>query len=772
MYNTEDQRHEIIAEGIAQDPTVVASLAESSGYWASEADRLVAMEAKEQASEAERLARLELDDFEMLHNIFFEQRNKVHEENVDFFKSFQWTEEDKKAIIEQHRKPYVSNEMRRFILTLLGEQVGSRTDWRAVGQNQQSQDKAELLNHILRWVAQRNTWERTESMIFRDGVVGGIGVGQVRLDPNDPFGNILIERHRPQEFMWDIESAHDSSLQGSSKLWRGYYVMREHLAAEFPEWRDDIMQGQGGLASGRRWNDMFAYKRPKVRETAGQLTGGVTHDPMMQRAFKNFVFKREFYRRRYDPKFRVVNGHTGEQLDFETAQQAWDGAKQLYQFYNQQEVLARYNVTQPLVSEPRMVNVPVIDQLVWCGDLLLRVNKGDRDRYPYKFYAPEWYDGDLTSYFEHGKDEQRMRNRLMSYLDLIASGVKGATIVNRNKLPGDWTDQKIMDMAMQPNQVWVIDDHTGQDASQIVHHVPPPNYNQLPVVLYNMLQENMTTQFGGPNTIGQSAFAGQSGRSADQLRSAASLSLIPTMEAFRYFKQEIGEDVCHLAKFLDPNLQMMVSDGMNNPTFRSIISEGIQSIDDLKFSIQITEVTASPTERDARMSKLMQLAGQIPEFAQDMGEVLLGYADIDESDKKKILAARDSRVQFQQQMEERQQALQEETEKARIQVMVLGQLVKLKEMENPPKPPVVTLSVKPDPSPGLVATILEAAGMQADPVGIMGDQAVHNVMNQEKLNAQQINRNKNLLPAEKQALKPKAPKTVPAAKDSAARGNK
>ncbi len=759
-------------------PGLVQSLAEEAG--------LVSLNGGPDYSELKGLAqdlsstvRREMQNFEVLHGFWFEARAEVHQENVDFFLSHQWTREDREAIIAQGRKPYVSNVMRRFILSLLGEQVGQRTDWRAIPANKLAEGKADMMNHILRWVAQTNDWDAIESEIFRDGIIGGVGVCGVGLDPYDPFGKITLHRHRPQEFMWDIHSAQNGSLQNTSNLWRGYFVDKASLAAEFPEWHDEIWGQSGQLTGATGYESIYTMIRPKIHAPAGRKDNYSTYfDPFIKRAYGALVFKREFYRRRFATKWLIRDGYSGTSYYYDTPNQAADEANKLMRQYYESGVVEYYGMV-PRISAPRQVALPVIDQFIFVGDQLLRVTTSTVDRYPYKFYIPEFYDGEVTSYFEHGKDDQRMRNRILSFIDQMASGVKGLTLVDRDAVPQKISDDQLKATLTLPNQVLLVNGAraAGKNLSEVVHHAAPPVPGTLHQTLFGIVSGDMEQQFGGPNAIGQEAFAGQSGRNAQFLRSQASLANIPAFDALRRFNKQVAEDILYYSQFLDPGVQMMVTDEASNPEFHSILDYGVKSIEDMKFNIIVSEVVASPTERDARLSRLMQLLGQVPDLAMDAAEVILDLSDIDFEDKTKIIQNRDARLQAQNQMEQQIQQFEQSRDMKKLEVQIMQAMVKSRLADLAARNmPSITLTGKLPEGPATQATLLQAAGVEAEPLAVASDNAFHAMLRQEILDMAQEHQN-DLTPSWERdrgggGHQGKSSTGVPTAKDNANRSIK
>lgn len=729
---------------------------------------------QEMAIEAERLALQELNAFEFEAIPIFRRRNAVHRENINYFQSHQWSENDITTIIEDGRKPYSFNLIRRFFQTLLGEQRSQRTEWRAIPMNKRSGMKVDVYNHLLRWAGQNNDFYDVASDVFRDGVIGGVGVIGVDLDVHNPFGAIKIDRQYPLEFMWDLQTAKNGYLDNCKYVWRGCYIDREVALNEFPEWADEI-----NLWRGASYGDNYFYGyetliRPKIAATAADMTGPYEYNPRFYAMYRNQLFKREFYRRRYVKKWLVHDGVSNMTQYFDDEQKALEWAQKLYAFYSEPAIMAQFQIRQPYVSAPYWQDVAYVDQMIFLDNRLVRVNTSKVDRLPYKFYIPEWYDGDMTSYFEHGKGYQRLINRYMMFQDQMAGGVKGSTVINEFYANGKYTSQQLREVAVSANPTYLINMPDKDAAVGLINNIPPPNFGPAMSVLSDAVTRDLSQMYGGQNYIGQQAFAGQSGRSAQGLASQATVATIPLYDKWRKVQKQVGQDIIYLSQFLSPQLQMVVVDEMNNPEFRSFIDDGIQNPEDFTYDVFVSEVVKSATEQEATLNRLMVVAQTNPELAQDMTEVFLDNVDIDASIKKKILENRDARIAYERQLEQQQIQLKQDENNIKRQRDYAANELKNKELQleamNLPK---VSMVIKPEETaPGLLAEIMNKAGVPADPIGVAADKAFDTIMRQEALNLQQKSRNDLLLPEEREGLKNKAKqpyKNVPSAADSAER---
>lgn len=730
---------------------------------------------KEEAIDFQLNAFKELQEFQWAHQNWFAKRAQLHEENMKFvLLDEQWTPEDKAAWIARGYKPYVSNILKPFELKMQAEQLGQRNDWRVSGIDQASQDQSELCNHIMRWVEQTTNFHMKASRIIQDARVGGVGMSGTMLDPFDSNGAIKIERYRPQEFMWDVYSARNGALEGVNYFWRGYFQDKKTMSAIFPFWETEILQSASGI-SPTQLELIHTIIRPEVAAQTGRMEQSSTFDGYLSTLYGKLVFVREFYRRRPLAKWKVYNGYDGSTLLFSSQKEAIAKGRDLLQQYFKQNLDSGGSPNDfiPRISMPEPKTVWVVDRLVFVGDILIDVQTDAEDRIPYQALIPEFIDGSISSFFQHFKDPQRLRNVGAAAIHQVMSGIKATRLINKSKLGSKMTDRQIEEKLIKNGQTWIFNDPTAIDLEGFMKDIPPPQMGTVPETIHRMMSEDINTSGGGLNSIGLSENSGESGRAILQRRSAATSLTAPLLDACRDWQERVGKDVLYLAKFLDPNLLMTISDDMEMPVTKSIISEGIQSIKGFNFNLTVKEVQASPTERDARLERVLALAGQSPDVAQDLMDLVIKYADFDATDRKAYYAARKQREDAiaAQQEHENQMQIQELADKAENNK--IQHLVKLKaiqtEAENRAK---IMASIKLPATPAIITEVLNSAMPDGDvhPLAVAADVALGDVMELSKLGAQKKQEN-DLTPAWEK--KPAASSNgQSSAKSSAARSNK
>lgn len=747
MQSVELQENDLLlAQQIASDPDLIKSYDENQTRPYIGSVYYDGMDPQMITETFEREALEEVEGFEFSAIPFFLPRAEIHRENIRYFNSHHWSDRDEWNILQEHRKPYKIPEIRAYFTTLLGEQRAQRTDLRGIPKTRFVEDKVEGINHFFKWFQQVNRFHSINSDVFRDGVIGGVGAAGCMLDYNNPSARVSYKKYYPLQFMWDIPSAEDALLTNTKYLWRGSNVSLSSAIDEFPQCEESI-RDYSGFQGDRYLFDLQTMIQPMIHAPANRLVGSTTFNPTLYRQFRDYVFKREFFRRRYERRLCVRDGisDTSWYFRLDDIQGATDCANKVYQFYMTPSVQERYGIQQPLVSKPYEQNAAYVDKLTFIGQKLVSIQTVQTDKLPYMFYIPDWYDGELTSYFEHGKDIQRYLNRVMMYQDQRMSGVKGITIVNKALVDEKWTEDRIRHEIAQPNPVIVGDWDPSMDVRALITNIAPPQDSGQMREMRETMSAGMGQLFGGPNIIGQEAFAGQSGKSAQSLYSAATTRTIPLYDKFRDFQRQVGEFALTLLPHLDKTVQMAIESEYGEVQFATMIDLGLQNPEDYDFMVDVDQVVSSPTEQAASLQRLTIVAQTNEQFANAAAPLMLDDMDLDASKKRRFL-------QSLQQQQEAQSALAEHEKQVEIATMLLKERteqhtyeVRMRELDIQEKNMAkISLGGKLDGSisPALLATLLDQSGHPAEPLPIAADYAQHEVyktqidgMNMDNYNA-------------------------------------
>lgn len=622
------------------DPEFLNNIILEAGFSYDSADLLFLADAK-QAAIAHQIYGLQfLQECVQDASPHFERVWKNAYETVNFFMGNHWTTDDEEEHLAKGLKPYSWPTFRPLVNSVLGEAVAQRADYRVIGLNERSQMRAQVGNRALRWVSQSNKLTNVKIDLTRDALLAGVSVAGTALDPMDPGGRVKVTRCRYSEFMWDMNSPTDSTLANVKWVLRETWVDRLRLAAEFPEWRKEILSASGHMTAASGFEESRSILRPKAKTPVGSAEITQEYDPTARQLYGRLLFRRELYVRRWVQRLVVTDPFLGKEYPCRTADQAMRQQEELEAYYMDQPV---WQVMAPQLRErvfaPRAAMIEVIDQFIFIGNQLVRLNSDADGGIPYIFCAPEFYDGDVTPYFDHAKGPQRWQDRFMSFVDDLKAGAKGGHIINTHFLQGTkLTEEQIGNKINETNwKLFVNEDAIDFDANKVIAHVAEHQNPQVLEPIIRYLDSMNERAYGGPNMSGSAAFAGQSGKSAAQLRAAGSTLTLTAMDKIALSDCMLGQRALYLLGYLHPAAQMRVYGDDLKPEFFSLLTEGIETLRDYDFDVALVEVMASPTEKQARLQRLENILGYAPGIFEATLPLLLKNSDIEYTDRQEIL---------------------------------------------------------------------------------------------------------------------------------------
>jgi len=205
----------------------------------------------------------------------------------------------------------------------------------------------------------------------------------------------------------------------------------------------------------------------------------------------------------------------------------------------------------------------------------------------------------------------------------------------------------------------------------------------------------------------------------------------------------VGARIAYLLEYLHPAVQMRVSDEDQTAEFFSLLDEGIESLADYNFDVEVKQVLASPSERQARIRRVENILGYDPSLIEIVLPFLLKNSDIDYSERIAIIKGVEDRVKNRNQAAAEQLKMARQKLEGDLAAQKAGMMIKADALEfekqNVPK---VTLAGKLPTDPLTVADLLNWAaeyipGMAAHPAMLMAGRAAEDLQTQGKLNLQQ-----------------------------------
>ncbi len=567
-------------------------------------------------------------------------------ETINFHMGNHWSREDEAVTISRGLKPYSWPNFRKLVNPVLSEIVAQLSDYRVIARNERSEVRSELANKGLKWVAQTNKLANVKFDLSRDALLAGVSVVATRQHPLAPTMRIQNQRCRPMEFMWDMNSPTDSTLADVKWVLRENWVDRTRLAAEFPEWREDIMSRAGLMTATTGYEESTSMLRPLAKTPASSAEVTQAYDPTNRQMYGRLLFRRELYLRRWVPRLMVVDPFEGKEYPCRTADQALLQQRALEKHYMETPVWSALTpMMQERVFQPQPCQVEFIDQFIFIGNHLVRVNHDSEGGLPYIFCVPEFYDGDVTSYFDHAKGPQRWHDRAMQMLDDLKAGAKGGMIINtRHTKHLGMSDVELgnkfneTNWKLYLNEVEVDADGETFDPKKIITYVTQEQNEQVATAVIGYLNTLNQEAFGGPNMSGTPAFAGQTGKSTMLLRAAGSNLTLPAFMKMGLSDTMLGQRDLYLLGFLHPATQMRVYGDDLKPEYFSMLSQGVESLADYDFDVDVIEVQASPSEKQARLQRLEVMLQTAPQIFKAVLPYLLKNSDIEYQERQAIIA--------------------------------------------------------------------------------------------------------------------------------------
>jgi hypothetical protein len=203
-----------------------------------------------------------------------------------FCSNLQWEDADLSRLRAERRPALTINKVLAPVLFLAGAQRQQRTEVKLLGFEAGDYRKAELMQALVKWVGQQSREEETDSHVFMDKIVTGLGFWKLRVDfMDDPSGMICWERVSPLAVFIDpnwIDNGWKAARYCFHALWRDL----EELIDEYPEREDAIRQQFGEWINGEgRWGGGMVAGRARGEEAGDSFaTRRMFWDAETQRA--------------------------------------------------------------------------------------------------------------------------------------------------------------------------------------------------------------------------------------------------------------------------------------------------------------------------------------------------------------------------------------------------------------------------------------------------------------------------------------------------------
>jgi len=163
-------------------------------------------------------------------------------QNEQYYHGSQWTADQVKTLRARGQEPVVINRIQKKINYLVGAEIAERADPKALPRTPKHDDDATPLTDALRYVVEKEKFDRTATVAYKDGLVAGWYGALVEAIPsktNDDERDLVIRPVRWNRIFWDIAStAHnfnDARYKGifrwmDKKAAKGWYANHPYAA--------------------------------------------------------------------------------------------------------------------------------------------------------------------------------------------------------------------------------------------------------------------------------------------------------------------------------------------------------------------------------------------------------------------------------------------------------------------------------------------------------------------------------------------------------------
>lgn len=522
--------------------------------------------------------------------------------NVNFYANYQWTSQEIYAHQRQFRIPYVWNKVSQQINNVLGTQIQTKLDARANPIEPSDEMAAELLNKLIKWTEQLNDIDKIESDVFKSGLLGGIGVTQVKWDYSELHGGYpTVERIPSYQMVWDLNT---TQIDFADCRWMARIIpmTRAEAYETLPEFAEQI----------ERADRTYAHAFYIMKQAFTPLQSMAYDNIGISTAARDLIYVVEHYERIRQFRYIVVDLiNNTEPMVFESESEANEYYLGLVEGY--------VEGNKPLVDESGRDNVFVAEikkdcflQNVIIGNECVQSEMTDLSAFPYQVFFANYVDGDFWSYADALISPQRFINRMVSEWDLqIGRANKQFATVIEHKLANGWDFNRFMTARSQTGAAVPVQDHAA-----IQFHPNQPAHPDIPKVL-SMSQGFMMELAGGANALGMQENAAESSKAVRARQAAAGLAKLPMYENLVRWRKAVTENIVWYLREYLPEDQIIRIIGPNNAaTFVPLNNSDLETIKASRTDIAISQTVNSDIAREETLAELREffqsMQGAIP----------------------------------------------------------------------------------------------------------------------------------------------------------------
>lgn len=562
------------------------------------------------------------EDIEAVQPVF-DSYNTQAGINYDFYFGRQWTDEERDAHDTQKRIPYVFNEIKHKVDHIVGVQMQTRLDVKTVGREPADNMGAELLTFLLKWAAQVNDLEYTETEVFKDGLIGNVGWAAVYWENEDVlYGYPKVEIIPYNEIYYDVQSR-KRDLSDARWIARRSQISRIEAKEKYPWLADKIEDIANGTYSGVK-----SYNVPTGRQRQTIHTTRPSFDIQDRELLTEIMH----YERIKVNQYLVINDITGDIQTFDQRKEAEDYYFGLVDTYSEEGVSIIGDDGTAKVLFATDVKTQII-QTVLLQDCLIARELTILPDFPFVGFFPYFSHGEYQSFVEQLLSPQILVNRSFSQWDyILGASTKNLLTVMESLLRKGTTVETVRREASKTVPVLSVMSH---DAIRSL-----PNNPVNPQIFQNIEFgiTRMNDYAGGRNALGLTESAAESGRAVIARAEQGGVAKLPIFDALRFWRINISQRlVWYMKNFMSPKQIIRIVGEDKDVQYVNLDTSVLNTFKDIKTDIVVDEAIKSETMRERNFQQILQFS-QIAQLPPEISmPIYLEYSTLPETKKEQIL---------------------------------------------------------------------------------------------------------------------------------------
>lgn len=569
------------------------------------------------------IVRYVVDDLKDVED-FFVNKQEIAERNHLFYRGEQWTDAEKKMHEMQRRVPYVFNEVMSKVDHIIGSQVQTRLDIKAVGREPSDEGAAQLLTYLLKWVSQVNDLEDVETRVFQKGIIGGWGVTVVYWELEEvPYGYPRIEYAPANEFYWDA-SAVEPDLSDARWMARVSLRGRRFLKERYPMYADKIddCSTVGVYTSGGSVQSVIRAKDQQIRTNTGYY---------MAQSDKDTLEHIEYFEKVSVNRYTIFDEISGETNSFDSRSEAVDYYTGLVEAYSDEGIsIIDDNGLELVVFMTEQI--PQLIQTIIIGGQLIYNGMTTLPDFPYVVFFPYFDEGDFWAFVDVLIYPQILLNRSFSQWDyILGASNKNAVTVMESLLKKGMTVENIRDEWSRTSPIFPVLSH---DAIR-----PMPNVQVNPQLFQNITYANqrMEVYAGGKNALGLQENAAESGAAVQARAEAGGIGKLTVFDRLKIWKKGVAIRATWYIKNYMSARQIVRLLGEEEDVSYIDMDDGVfDTLREIKTDITIDEAIKTEAMKERHLQHALQATNllKLPDLLA--ADLVMEYLPLSDSKKEKI----------------------------------------------------------------------------------------------------------------------------------------